>query len=137
MDSVTVPAIRRLGLLPSNPVVTLSLAIKLLDLSKPTAIKAIDTLVAMAILQNTSGKRRDCAYAYHRVLGCAHKLVTKANVRCSEPDFPHPCDGSHAKESRAFENLELTGKARRSRTDRKRRTRISLGRLESRAVTAP
>lgn len=68
MDSVTVPAIRPSELLPSNPVVTLPLAIELLDVSKPTAIKAIDTLVAMEILKETSGKRRDRVSAYQRYL---------------------------------------------------------------------
>jgi Fic family protein len=64
--SVTVPAIRLLDLLPSNPVVTLPAAIELLGVSKPTAIKAIEALEDTGILKETSGKRRDRVYAYQK-----------------------------------------------------------------------
>ena len=67
-DSVTVPAIRLLDLLPSNPVVTLPLAIELLGVSKPTVIKAIEALEQAGILKETSGKRRDRVYAYQKYL---------------------------------------------------------------------
>jgi Fic family protein len=67
-DAVTVPAIRLLDLLPSAPVVSLPLAIKLLDVSKPTAIKAIAALESAGILKETSGKRRDRVYAYQKYL---------------------------------------------------------------------
>lgn len=67
-DSVTVPAVRLLDLLPSNPVVTLPLAIELLGVSKPTVIKAIEALEETGILKETSGKRRDRVYAYHKYL---------------------------------------------------------------------
>jgi Fic family protein len=67
-DSVTVPAIRLLDLLPSSPVVTLPLAIELLGVSKPTAIKAIEALEETGILKETSGKRRDRVYAYQKYL---------------------------------------------------------------------
>jgi len=65
-DGVTVPAVRLLDLLPSNPVVTLPLAIKLLGVSKPTVIKAIKSLEQAGILKETSGKRRDRVYAYQK-----------------------------------------------------------------------
>jgi Fic family protein len=64
----TVPAIRLFELLPSHPVVTLPLAIKLLNVSKPTAGKAIDALQAAGVLRETTGRRRDRAYAYHAYL---------------------------------------------------------------------
>jgi Fic family protein len=67
-DSVTVPAIRLLDLLPSSPVVTLPLAIELLGVSKPTVIKAIEALEETGILKETSGKRRDRVYAYQKYL---------------------------------------------------------------------
>ncbi len=67
-ESVTVPAVRLLDRLPSNPVVTLPLAVELLDVSKPTAIKAIEALEQVGILQETSGKRRDRVYAYQKYL---------------------------------------------------------------------
>jgi Fic family protein len=66
--AVTVPGIRLLDLLPSNPVVSLALAVELLGVSKPTAIKAIEVLEQTGILQETSGKRRDRVYAYQKYL---------------------------------------------------------------------
>ncbi|MFN4838823.1 MAG: Fic family protein [Phycisphaerales bacterium] len=67
-DTVTVPAVRLLDLLPSNPVVTLPLAVELLDVSKPTAIKAIESLEKTGVLKETTGKRRDRVYAYQKYL---------------------------------------------------------------------
>jgi len=67
-DTVTVPAVRLLDLLPSNPVVTLPLAVELLEVSKPTAIKAIEALEKTGILKETTGKRRDRVYAYQKYL---------------------------------------------------------------------
>lgn len=66
--SVTVPALRLLELLPSNPVVTLTLAVDLLDTTKPTAIKAIESLEQIGVLKETTGKRRDRVYAYQTYL---------------------------------------------------------------------
>ena len=67
-SGTTVPAIRLLDLLPSNPMLTLPLAIKLLNVSKPTAIKALDVLQQTGILRETTGKKRDRVYAYHKYL---------------------------------------------------------------------
>ncbi|MBM4148657.1 MAG: Fic family protein [Lentisphaerae bacterium] len=64
----TVPAIRLFEQLPSHPMVTLSLAIKLLGVSKPTAVKAIDALQAAGVLHEITGKRRDRVYAYQAYL---------------------------------------------------------------------
>jgi Fic family protein len=66
--AATVPAIRLLELLPSHPMVTLSLATKLLGVSKPTVIKAIDALEQAGVLRETTGKKRDRVYAYHAYL---------------------------------------------------------------------
>lgn len=66
--AVTVSAIRLLEMLPANPMVTLPLSIKLLGVSKPTAIKALEALQRAGILRETTGKRRDRVYAYHRYL---------------------------------------------------------------------
>ncbi|MEX0777169.1 MAG: Fic family protein [Phycisphaeraceae bacterium] len=66
--AATVPAIRLLELLPANPMVTLPLAIRLLRVSKPTAIKALDALQQAGILGETTGKKRDRVYAYHGYL---------------------------------------------------------------------
>jgi len=64
----TVAAIRLMEKLPSNPMVTLPLVIKLLDVSKPTAIRTIEFLQDAGILRETTGKRRDRVYAYHHYL---------------------------------------------------------------------
>ena len=64
----TVPAIRLFELLPSHPMVNLSLAMKLLSVSKPTALKALDTLQIAGILREITGKQRDRVYAYHEYL---------------------------------------------------------------------
>jgi len=66
---VTVPAIRLLDQLPSHPIVTLPLAMELLETTKPTASKAIETLRKAKILDETTGKQRDRVYAYKSYLG--------------------------------------------------------------------
>lgn len=58
------------------------------------------------------------------------------NAGRSELDLARRCGGSRAQVRSALDNLELTGKAVRTRSDRERRTRISLSRSGSRAVTA-
>ena len=64
----TVATIRLVELLPSNPIITLPLAIKLLDVSKPTAVRTIEFLQDAGILRETTGRRRDRVYAYHHYL---------------------------------------------------------------------
>ncbi len=66
--SVTVPAIRLFDLLGANPILTLPLAIKLLSVSKPTAIKAMDAMQKAGILRETTGRLRDRVYAYQAYL---------------------------------------------------------------------
>lgn len=63
-------------------------------------------------------------------------LEHDADAGLSELNLARRCGGSRAQVRSALDNLELTGKAHRSRSDRDRRTHIRLGRLESRAVTA-
>ena len=64
----TVAAIRLLDMLPAHPVVTLPLATDLLEVTKPTAGKAIAVLQQAKILRETTGKQRDRVYAYHEYL---------------------------------------------------------------------
>ncbi len=66
--SATVPAIRLFEGLPAHPVVTLASAINLLNVTKPTASKALDSLQQAHILRETTGKRRDRVYAYRAYL---------------------------------------------------------------------
>jgi len=63
-------------------------------------------------------------------------LMHDADAGLSELDLARRCGGSRAQVRSALDNLELTGKARRTRSARERRTRISLGRLEHRADAA-
>lgn len=57
-----------LELLPSNPVVTGSLATELLGSSAPTARKAIEVLRKTGVLHETSGRRRDRVSMYEAYL---------------------------------------------------------------------
>ena len=41
---------------------------QVLETTKPTALKAIDALRKSGIIRETTGKRRDRVYAYHRYL---------------------------------------------------------------------
>jgi Fic family protein len=66
--TVTVPAIRLFDQLPGHPIITLTRAIKLLNVSKPTAIKAIDALQKANILRETTGRKRDRVYNYQAYL---------------------------------------------------------------------
>lgn len=65
---VTVPAIRLFDVLPGQPVVTLAGVMKALKTTKPTASKAISTLLNAKILKETTGKQRDRVYAYQGYL---------------------------------------------------------------------
>lgn len=48
--------------------VTLSQTVSLLQVTKPTAIKAIEALRQARVLTEVTGKRRDRVYAYRRYL---------------------------------------------------------------------
>ena len=67
-NAATIPAVRLLDLLPQHPVLTLSDAVKLLGVTKPTAIKAITALQKTKVLRETTGRQRDRIYAYHDYL---------------------------------------------------------------------
>ena len=67
-DRSTVAAIQLLERLPSNPVVTVPRASKLLGLTAPPARKAVELLESLGVLREISGKRRGRAYAYDEYL---------------------------------------------------------------------
>lgn len=67
-DSASVIAFRLFESLPRHPVVTVATAMKLLDTSKPTAARAIETLSAVEILKESTGRKRDRLFGYHRYL---------------------------------------------------------------------
>ncbi|NLW51634.1 MAG: Fic family protein [Candidatus Brocadiaceae bacterium] len=64
----TVTALRLCDRLPEHPIVTLAAATQLLDTTKPTAAKAIEVLRRAGILRETTGRRRNRAYAYDAYL---------------------------------------------------------------------
>ncbi len=64
----TVAAIQLLDRLPSNPIVTVPSASKLLGLTAPPASKAVSLLENLGILREITGKRRGRAYEYQEYL---------------------------------------------------------------------
>lgn len=63
-DTTSVSAARLFELLPSHPIITVAAAMELIGTSKPTATRAIETLVSAGILVETTGKKRDRHFAY-------------------------------------------------------------------------
>lgn len=66
--AASIPSIQLLDKLPSHPVVTLQSAVGLLNVSKPTAIKALNALEEVGVLVETTGRKRDRVYAYQAYL---------------------------------------------------------------------
>jgi Fic family protein len=67
-NSTSVAAARLFEELPRHPIVTVASAIELLDTTKPTAGRAIDTLVASGVLEETTGRRRGRSFSYRHYL---------------------------------------------------------------------
>jgi Fic family protein len=63
-ESASVSALRLFEQLPRHPIVTVATAMKLLETSKPTATRAIETLADIGILAETTGKKRGRSFAY-------------------------------------------------------------------------
>ena len=63
-ERATVIGARLFEQLPRHPIVTVKAAVRLCETTKPTATKAIDSLVEAGILAETSGRKRDRTYAY-------------------------------------------------------------------------
>jgi len=63
-DELTIPTMRLFSKLPKHPYITLALALKLLDATKPTASRAIDLLCRLEILREITGQQRDRVYVY-------------------------------------------------------------------------
>lgn len=64
----SVTAARIVDVLPEHPMITMPLVTRLLDVTKPTATKAIKTLVEIGLLKEVTGRARDRVYAYQRYL---------------------------------------------------------------------
>ena len=63
-DTTSVSAARLFELLPKHPIVSVAAAMKLIETSKPTATRAVETLAAAGILVETTGRKRDRSFAY-------------------------------------------------------------------------
>lgn len=64
----SVAAVRLFEALPRHPIITIASAVKLLDTSKPTAARAVETLVEAGVLREVTGRRRDRSFAYQGYL---------------------------------------------------------------------
>jgi len=67
-EGTSVVAMRLFELLPRHPIVTVAAAMKLVETTKPTAGRAIELLVAVGVLVETTGKKRDRSYVYRGYL---------------------------------------------------------------------
>ena len=60
----SVSAMRLFEVLPNHPIVSVATAMRLIKTSKPTATRAIETLIAAGILVETTGRKRDRSFVY-------------------------------------------------------------------------
>lgn len=67
-SETTVPAPRLFELLPKHPVLTVATVVRLLQTSKPTAARAVESLRKAGVLVVTTGRQRDRWFAYERYL---------------------------------------------------------------------
>ena len=67
-DDASVIALRLFEHLPRRPILTAANAATILDVSRPTATRALQTLAACGVLEETSGKRRDRSWAWSSYL---------------------------------------------------------------------
>ena len=77
-SGTSVAALRLFEALPAQPIVTVNSVIRLLETTKPTAAKAIDTLVGADVLKETTGKLRGREFAYQAYLG---RLASDAAIK--------------------------------------------------------
>lgn len=67
-SATSVAAARLFELLPRHPLVSIAAVVRLLETSKPTATRAIETLAAAGVLIETTGKKRDRWFSYDAYL---------------------------------------------------------------------
>ncbi len=66
--TATVTSARLFELLPEHPILTLAKTRELLGATKPTVGKAMETLRNAGVLEEITGKKRDCIYTYRAYL---------------------------------------------------------------------
>ena len=62
--SVSVAGLRLLAELPRHPIVSVPLIAKLLETTPSTAGKAVELLESLGILEEVSGRQRECVFSY-------------------------------------------------------------------------
>jgi Fic family protein len=77
-SSASVYALRLFERLPASPIVSVNSVIRLLETTKPTAAKAIETLRAAGVLHETTGRQRGRLFAYQAYLS---KLQSEAHLK--------------------------------------------------------
>ncbi|MHC4450889.1 MAG: Fic family protein [Planctomycetota bacterium] len=68
LPSSSVMSLRLLEAMPSHPIITIARAMKLLDTTRPTAAKAVKSLIEAGILVESSGRKRDRTFEYSAYL---------------------------------------------------------------------
>ncbi len=68
MQGSTLAAARLFELLPSHPILTINRVVRILETTRPTAAKAVRSLVEAGVLVETSGRKRDQRFAYQAYL---------------------------------------------------------------------
>lgn len=63
-SATSVAAARLFEILPRHPLVSVATVVRVLDTSRPTAARAIDTLLKAGVLIETTGKKRDRWFSY-------------------------------------------------------------------------
>ena len=63
-SDASVVALRLFEQLPRHPILSVASATVILEVSRPTASRALQTLVAAGVLEETSGKARDRSWAW-------------------------------------------------------------------------
>ena len=74
-ESATIAAVRLMDALPVQPIVTVPSVAEDLEVTSPTARKAVELLESIGILRETSGKQRDRVYSYSEYM----RLLTGEN----------------------------------------------------------
>jgi Fic family protein len=64
----SLPAVRLFESLPRNPIVTISSVMRILDTTKPTAGRAVETLVEAGVLNEMTGRLRSRSFSYKAYL---------------------------------------------------------------------
>jgi Fic family protein len=67
-EKMSIGALRLFELLPRHPIVTVASAMRLLETTKPTAIRAVELLVDAGVLAEQTGKKRNRSFAYNAYL---------------------------------------------------------------------